>query len=127
VIVIDTSAPIAIMLGEPLGRACLAILGSEPEVLISAGTLSELLAAAARRDISEQVGALINGLGLKIVSVTHSTAIAVGGAYRKWGKGIHPPGLNFGDCFAYVLAKEYSCPLLYIGDDFAHTDVRSAL
>jgi ribonuclease VapC len=61
------------------------------------------------------------------VNVTKSTAMAMGEAYRRWGKGLHPAGLNFGDCFAYVLAMERACPLLYVGEDFKRTDVRSAL
>ena len=126
-IVVDTSAPVAIILGEASGRACFSVLEMESEVLISAGTLAELMIVAARRGLIDQVTTLMNSLGFEIVNVTRSTALAVGDAYRKWGKGIHPAGLNFGDCFAYVLAKEYSCPLLYIGDDFARTDVRSAL
>ncbi|HYI71714.1 MAG TPA: type II toxin-antitoxin system VapC family toxin, partial [Skermanella sp.] len=48
-------------------------------------------------------------------------------AYERWGKGVHPAGLNFGDCFAYAVASEHSCPLLFIGDDFSKTDLRQAL
>ena len=43
------------------------------------------------------------------------------------GRGFHPAGLNFGDCFAYALAEEQNCPLLFIGNDFSKTDIRSAL
>jgi ribonuclease VapC len=127
VIVVDTSAPIAIILGEPKGRVCLSALEMESEVLMSAGTFAELMIVAARRSLTDQITMLIDSLGFQIVNVTKSTGLAMGEAYRRWGKGIHPAGLNFGDCFAYVLAKEYSCPLLYVGDDFARTDVRSAL
>jgi ribonuclease VapC len=48
-------------------------------------------------------------------------------AYARWGKGVHPAALNLGDCFAYALATELRCPLLYLGEDFARTDIRSAL
>ncbi len=126
-IVVDSSAPLGIVLGEQLGRACLAVLERESEILMSAATLAELLVVAARRRISSEIGRLIDSVGFEIVNVTLSTAIAVGGAYRKWGKGVHPAGLNFGDCFAYVLAKERSCPLLFVGDDFSRTDVARAL
>lgn len=51
----------------------------------------------------------------------------VADAYDRWGKGVHPAGLNFGDCFAYALAKSQDCPLLFVGDYFAQTDVESAL
>lgn len=126
-IVIDTSALVAIVLGEPAGRLCLEVLKKDTETMLSAGTLAELLVVASRREISEQILGLVDSLTCEIVNVTSSTAIAVGSAYRKWGKGIHPAGLNFGDCFAYVVAKQYSCPLLDVGGAFARTDVRSAL
>jgi len=48
-------------------------------------------------------------------------------AYQRWGKGVHPAQLNYGDCFAYELAISQNCPLLYVGQDFAQTDVQSAL
>ena len=48
-------------------------------------------------------------------------------AYAQWGKGVHAAGLNFGDCFAYAVAKEHSCPLLFLGDDFSKTDVERVL
>ncbi|HEY3777379.1 MAG TPA: type II toxin-antitoxin system VapC family toxin [Rhizomicrobium sp.] len=126
-IVVDTSAPVAIILGEPAGRACLAVLERESEILISAATLAELLVVAARRQIAGEIGKLIDSVGFETVTLTKSAAVAVGDAYRKWGKGFHPAGLNFGDCFAYVLAKESGCALLFVGDDFSRTDVASAL
>ena len=48
-------------------------------------------------------------------------------AYARWGKGVHPAGLNYGDCFAYEVASERGCPLLFVGDDFSRTDLRSVL
>lgn len=51
----------------------------------------------------------------------------VGEIYRRWGRGFHPAALNFGDCFAYALAKERGCSLLYSGDDFAKTDIAGVL
>jgi len=47
--------------------------------------------------------------------------------YENWGKGVHPAGLNFGDCFAYEVAKAHDCRLLFVGNDFSKTDVESAL
>ena len=99
----------------------------ESEVLMSAGSLSELMIVAARRSLLDQVTTLIGSLGFQIVNVTRSTALAVGNAHSRWGRGIHPAGLNFGDCFAYVLAKENSCPLLFVGEDFTRTDVQRAI
>lgn len=123
----DTSALMAIVLDEKPGDACIEVLEAESRVLISAGTLTESFVVAARRRVAFEIEKLIERLGFEIVNVTGSTAFAVGDAYRKWGKGLHPAGLNFGDCFAYVLAKEHACALLYVGDDFARTDVQSAL
>jgi ribonuclease VapC len=58
-----------------------------------------------------------------VVSVTPAAARRVAAAYERWGKGMHPAGLNFGDCFAYEVAKEHGCRLLYVGEDFGCTDV----
>ena len=70
---------------------------------------------------------LIDGLGLDIIPVTAASARRVAAAYDAWGKGVHPAGLNFGDCFAYEVAKAHECPLLFVGDDFTKTDIRNAL
>lgn len=58
---------------------------------------------------------------------TPATARRIAEAYRRWGRGVHPAGLNLGDCFAYEVAKEHGCRLLYIGDGFSKTDVESGL
>lgn len=126
-IVVDTSAPVAIVLGEPQGRLCLDVLERETEAFISAGTLAELLIVASRLRISAQMNAFVDQLKFGIVNVTGATATAVGKAYQKWGRGFHPAGLNFGDCFAYVEASERNCPLLFVGGDFSKTDIVSAL
>lgn len=126
-IAVDTSALIAILLREPEAGPCAAILESEPHVLISAGTLAEALIVAARRNVGEEMAALIEDLAFEIVSVTPAAARRVAAAYQRWGKGVNPASLNFGDCFAYEAAKEHACPLLYIGGDFAKTDIQSAL
>jgi ribonuclease VapC len=69
----------------------------------------------------------IGRLNPEIVPVTSASAGRIGEAYEQWGRGMHPAALNFGDCFAYEVAKEHGCRLLYIGDDFAKTDIESAL
>jgi ribonuclease VapC len=127
VIAVDTSALMAIVLDEPEAEACAAALETEQEVLISAGTVAEALIVSARRNVHPEVANIIDGLGLEIVTVTPAAARRIAQAYQRWGKGIHAAALNFGDCFAYELAKEHDCPLLYVGDDFAKTDVQSAL
>jgi len=126
-IAVDTSALMAIVLGEAEADACIRVLESETEVVISAGTVAEALMVAGRRNVGEEAARLIDGLGFEIVSVTAASARRIGAAYARWGKGLHPARLNFGDYFAYEIAKEHSCPLLYVGDDFSKTDLESAL
>lgn len=126
-IAVDTSVLMAIVLGEPQGEVCMTVIEEADGLLISAGTVAEALIVAARRNIRDEVAALISGLGFEIVSVTAVSASRIADAYGRWGKGVHPASLNFGDCFAYEVAIEHDCPLLYVGDDFGQTDVRSAL
>jgi ribonuclease VapC len=126
-IAVDTSALMAIALGEKEADACIKILETETEVMISAGTVAEALIVAARRNIGEEVSRMIDGLGFQIGSVTPASARRIAAAYGRWGRGAHPAGLNFGDCFSYEVAKEHSCPLLYVGDDFSKTDLERAL
>ena len=126
-IAVDTSTLMAIVLGEPQAEACMTAIEEAEQLLISAGTVAEALIVAGRRNVGDEVGALISGLGFEIVTVTAASARRIADAYGRWGKGIHPASLNYGDCFAYAVAIEHDCPLLYIGDDFGQTDVRSAL
>src|SRR5258708_23815371 len=126
-IAVDSSALMAIALGEKDADACITILETETEVMISAGTVAEALIVAARRNIGEEVSRMIDGLGFQIVSVTPASARRIAAAYARWGRGAHPAGLNFGDCFSYEVAREHSCPLLYVGDDFSKTDLERAL
>jgi ribonuclease VapC len=127
VIVVDTSALIAIVLREGQAATCIDALEYEANVLLSAGTMAEAFIVAARRHVIDEMANLINGLDLEIVTVTSASARRIGQAYEQWGKGLHRAGLNFGDCFAYALAKEHACPLLFVGDDFARTDIKSVL
>ena len=124
---VDTSALMAIVLREAEADRCKAALEEEPDLLISAGTVAEALIVAARRNLVEEMNRLIDGLGFDIVSVTPASARRIAAAYARWGRGTHPAGLNFGDCFSYEVAKEHSCPLLYVGEDFAKTDLESAV
>lgn len=116
-IVLD--GPEADEIGDALARA--------DDLAISAATVAEALIVSRRRGVGETMAALIAGLGATIAPVTLVDAEAVAAAYDRWGKGVHPAGLNFGDCFAYALAKSRACPLLFVGDDFTQTDIESAL
>ncbi len=126
-IAVDTSALMAIALGETAADACIRVLETETGVIISAGTMAKALIVADRRNVSEETTRLIDGLGFEIVSVTSASARRIAAAYARWGRGAHPAGLNFGDCFSYEVAKERSCRLLYVGADFSQTDLESAL
>ena len=126
-IVLDTSALMALLLDEPEADQIADLLKSEEEFTISAGTLAEALIVAGRRGLSAEMSQLIEAIAVEIETLSAAGAIAVAEAYSVWGKGLHPAGLNFGDCFAYVTAKSCGSPLLYVGDDFIHTDVCSAL
>ncbi len=126
-IAVDTSALMAILLNAPEANACAAILEAEDRLLISAATLAEALIVSARRNVGAEIDQLIARLGFEVVSVTPASARHIAQAYEKWGKGVHEAALNFGDCFAYELAKAHGCRLLYVGKDFAQTDIESAL
>ena len=126
-IAVDTSALMAILLNESEAGACAAILEAESVLLISAGTLAEALIVAARRNLGDEMAQLIAGMGFTVEAVSHAGARRVADAYGRWGKGVHPAGLNFGDCFAYEIAMTFTCPLLFVGDDFRKTDVACAL
>lgn len=126
-IVVDTSALMAIVLGEAMADVCKEKLVAERDVVISAGTLAEAFIVAERRGVRAEVAALIDGLGLEVEPLSAAAAGRVADAYGEWGRGAGTAGLNFGDCFAYEAARFRACPLLFVGEDFAKTDVESAL
>jgi ribonuclease VapC len=127
VIVVDTSALIAIILDEPASGQCMDALEGDDRASMSAGTLAEALLVAGRRNKGPEMQQLIDGLAIEIVNLTSSGARNVAAARGQWGRGSATSALNFGDCFAYALAKERSCPLLFVGEDFSRTDIASVL
>ena len=126
-IVLDTSALIAILQGEPEAQACRSAIAEADELLIAAPNLTEALIVAAGRQLHGEMGRLIADLALTVVPLDEAAAYAALRAYVRWGKGFHRAKLNLGDAFAYALAKERDCPLLFVGDDFARTDVKPAV
>ncbi|KST59064.1 twitching motility protein PilT [Methylobacterium sp. GXS13] len=122
-IAIDTSALMAILQNEPEAARCIAVIEREDRLVMSAATVAEALIVSERRNVGDEMGRLIDGLAIEIVSVTVASAGRLAACYRCWGKGLHPAGLNFGNCFAYDVAKEHGCPLLYVGEDFSRTDL----
>ena len=126
-IAVDTSALMAIVLGEPEADACIAALAAETEILISAGTVAEALIVARRRNVEDEMARLIDGVGAEVVAITPATARRIADAYDHWGKGVSPASLNLGDRFAYEVAKDHACRLLFIGEDFSKTDIDGVL
>jgi ribonuclease VapC len=100
---------------------------NEDRLLISAAIMVEALIVAYWRDAGEEMQTLLAGAEFDVVPVTADQARRIAAAHGKWGRGAKTAGFNFGDCFAYDLAKANDCPLLYVGQDFAKTDVKSAL
>lgn len=126
-IAVDTSALMAIMLDEAAAPRCMAAIGSEVEILISAGTLAETLIVAGRLNLGDEMGQFLDRFGFRVIAVTPAAARRIAAAYGRWGNWVHPAGLNLGDCFAYEVAKEHDCRLLYVGNDFAKTDIAAVL
>lgn len=127
-IAVDTSALIAILLNEPSAEACSTVLKNpETSFLLSAGTLLEVQIVAARKSCRPGLEELLATVRFQVIDVTAARAEQAAAAYQQFGKSFHAAGLNFGDCFAYATAKEFDCPLLYVGQDFSRTDIVPAL
>lgn len=129
--IIDTSAVIAILRSEPDAAEFAHAIEAAAERRISAVNFVEAAAVIdASRDAiaSRRLDDFVREAGLVIESVTAAQARIARDAYRDFGKGSgHPAKLNFGDCFAYALAKATAEPLLFKGADFIHTDVVPAV
>lgn len=126
-IALDGSAIFAVLLGEAAGTACRNAMDSDEELVLSAGSLTELLIVATGKGVLGVTQGFLAALRPTIVPLTEARARAAADAYRRWGKGFHPAALNFGDGFAYAIAKEFNCQLLFTGGDFAQTDVVAAI
>ena len=129
--IIDTSALIAILRAEDDARDMAVAIERAPVRRISAASyLETAFVIDASRDpvASRRFDELVETAELSVEPVTHEQARIARDAYRDFGKGSgHKAGLNFGDCFAYALAKSTGEALLFKGDDFSHTDIASAL
>jgi len=125
-VIVDSSALIAIVIGEPEAETFAQLIIANRPARISGGTWIELAAVITRGhphryplllDLIQQAGLVIEPVSAEQAQIGHN-------AYRRFGIGSgHPARLNFGDCFAYALAKSLNEPLLFKGDDFAQTDV----
>jgi len=129
--IVDTSAIVAIVRREPGWEVLSEALKSDPAPRMSAATLVELYADVDSRTSpgnERRLDTLLAAYGIVIEPFTPDQAKLARAAYRDFGRGSgHPAKLNMGDCFAYALAAERRDTLLFVGDDFGHTDLVSAL
>jgi ribonuclease VapC len=125
--VLDTSALLAILFDEPERRSFTEAIEGAARRLLSAANFVEASLILEARHGAEGVRALdrlLSTAGVEIVPVDVPQAQGAREAFRLFGKGRHPASLNFGDCFAYALAKVMTEPLLFKGNDFSHTDLQ---
>ena len=127
--VIDTSALVAILLDEPERRAFNEKIEADPRRLLSAVTFVEtalVIEARVGEAGGRELDLFLHRAGVETVPVDADQAEIARRAFRRYGRGRHPAGLNFGDCFAYALVKTTGEPLLFKGDDFGRTDIVAA-
>ena len=124
--VIETSALVAMLTNEPEAERFEAALEADPVRLMSTASYLEAAIVVEQRfgePGGRELDLWLHRAGVDLVSVDAEQADVARSAYRRFGKGRNRAGLNYGDCFAYALAKVSGEPLLYEGDDFAHTDI----
>jgi len=127
-VIVDSSAVVAIVLREPGHELLLEKLAGSGAG-IGTPTLAELglvLSARLGRDSRPVIDGLLDRLGLDVVPFGDAHWRVAVGAFVRYGRGRHRAGLNFGDCLTYAVASLADEPLLFVGDDFAHTDLTAA-
>lgn len=127
-IVVDTSAIIAVLQEEP-GYHAVAdkIRSAEPKCMSAASTLEVVMVLARKfADPAPVADAYYQRSAISITSIDEDQARLAQQAFLAYGKGRHPARLNMGDCFSYAAAKALNAPLLYVGNDFAQTDILAA-
>lgn len=126
--VVDTSALVAILLQEEDAQTYSDAIAGAATAALSAASYVELVIVSLSRGARgrAELEMTLAEAAIEIAPVTLDQARLAAGAYERYGKGRHPAGLNFGDCFAYALAKSRGEPLLFKGSDFALTDVLRA-
>ena len=126
--VIDTSAIIAILFGEPEAERFAEAIEQDPTRLMSAASVLET-AIVVESELGESgardLDLLLYQATITAAPFTPDHLAAARHAFRMFGKGRHPAGLNFGDCFSYALSRATGEPLLFKGGDFPRTDVES--
>ena len=124
--VVDTSALVAVLQTEPEADALTEAMLAVASPRISSATLVEAGIVMQGRhgdEGSRELDTLLAQVRAEVVPVTAAHAAVAREAFRRFGKGRHPAGLNYGDCFSYALAVALAEPLLFVGDDFGQTDV----
>lgn len=127
--VIDTSALVAVLFDEPEREDFVRRIAAAPRRLVSAGTLVEtsIIVEARRGEIAgRELDLLLHRAGARTVAVDEAQVQMARAAWRRYGKGRHPAALNYGDLFAYALARTTGDELLFKGDDFSQTDLVTA-
>lgn len=127
--VIDSSALIAILRGEPEEDEFIRLIAGHPDPIISAATLLEARMVAESKLGSagkEKLEELVAAGGVRTVAFDEAQAAIAHEAWRNHGRGSEPAQLNFGDCISYALAKQAGRSLLFKGDDFTQTDLNPA-
>jgi ribonuclease VapC len=129
-VIVDSSAVLAIVLREPDQERFVDAIVDAGLCRISVSNWLEATMVVDRRGSPEAVNRLedfMREAGIDVMPVSVSQGEIARRAWRTYGRGVHPARLNYGDCFAYALAKETREPLLFKGNDFARTDVEPAL
>jgi ribonuclease VapC len=128
-IAVDTSALVAVVLGEEDAERYLDALQRDPASLSAVSFAEAAIVVEARQgpDATRDLELLVEATIDEIVPADADQALAAVAGWRRFGRGRHPAALNFGDCFSYALARLGDLPLLYKGDDFAQTDIAAAL
>lgn len=129
--VVDTSALVAIVLGEDDAEHYLAAMTATSQGLqvsaVSATEAAIVVEARQGQAAAQDLDLLLESSGAQITTCDVAQVRAAIAAWRRFGKGRHPAALNLGDCFSYALARVTGEPLLYKGKDFSQTDVQAAL
>jgi len=128
-VIVDSSALLAVLLREPDSQRYETAIATAPECRMSAVNVLETTIVVEGRGgaaAGHELDNFLERAGIALAPVTTEQVQAARIAWRRFGKGNHPARLNFGDCFAYALAKTTEEPLLFKGDDFSRTDIEAA-
>jgi ribonuclease VapC len=130
-VIVDTSAIVAILCEEPGYEGLVALIAADTAPKMSAASLAELTIVMGAKGLPAQLNRitlLLNVLGIAIVPLDKAQALTAGSAWAKFGRlSGSRAKLNYGDCMTYALAAVTGEPLLYVGDDFTHTDLQRAV